>query len=416
MEFIGIKQAAEAWGISLRRVQLLCAQGRIQGAKRIGRAWVIPSDAVRPADERTREVRERARAFPDADKPLPRKTPFLYMSDLYSQTGTADAVTESLSYHHEAQTLFRAEIAYLRGEIDEVYECANYLLGKHSGFYAVLSAGMLLALCAIWRGDVQMWNRAKMHIAEAPARNDNDRDIMSMSLTAVDSVLYHTASFPEWFKVGCFEPLHPDALPAAKVYYAKYLYALGYSVASGEQTMEGVKGLTLMGMLPYALEPMISQAISDRSVVTEIYLRLTSATIYHSCGKDTEAVRHIDRAIELALPDRFYGLLAEYRRVLDQVYVSRLERHGREVAETVDALYKQYSRGWTTLGGAVRQRYIANDLTVREREVAKLAAFGLSNAEIAAALHLSVASVKQTIRAVLNKGGVDSRAELASIL
>jgi DNA-binding NarL/FixJ family response regulator len=161
---------------------------------------------------------------------------------------------------------------------------------------------------------------------------------------------------------------------------------------------------------------MISQAIADRSVVTEIYLRLTLATVYHNCGKDEEAVRHIDRAIDLALPDRFHGLLAEYRRVLDRLYVSRLERHGREVAEAVDTLYKQYSRGWTTLGGVVRQRYIANDLTVREREVAKLAAFGLSNAEIASALYLSVASVKETIRAALNKGGVESRAELASIL
>ena len=67
------------------------------------------------------------------------------MSDLYNTPGSADSVGESLSYNHEAQILFEAEVAYSRGEIDKVYESANYLLNKHSGFYAVLSAGMLLA-------------------------------------------------------------------------------------------------------------------------------------------------------------------------------------------------------------------------------------------------------------------------------
>ena len=76
-----------------------------------------------------------------ADMPLPRKTPFLYMTDLYHTPGTADEVGESLAYNHEARILFEAETAYSRGEIDKVYESANYLLNKHSGFYAVQSAG-----------------------------------------------------------------------------------------------------------------------------------------------------------------------------------------------------------------------------------------------------------------------------------
>ena len=86
--------------------------------------------------------------------PLPRKTPFLYMTDLYSKPGTADHIGESLEYHHEARILFEAELAYSRGNIDKVYESANYLLNKHSGFYAVIGAGMLLAMCAIWKGDI----------------------------------------------------------------------------------------------------------------------------------------------------------------------------------------------------------------------------------------------------------------------
>jgi len=52
MEYITAKQAAEKWNISQRRVQVLCEQGRIKGAVRLGWAWAIPKDADKPADLR----------------------------------------------------------------------------------------------------------------------------------------------------------------------------------------------------------------------------------------------------------------------------------------------------------------------------------------------------------------------------
>lgn len=50
--WITVKEAAEKWGISDRRVRILCAEGKIPGAYREGRAWKIPCDATKPADER----------------------------------------------------------------------------------------------------------------------------------------------------------------------------------------------------------------------------------------------------------------------------------------------------------------------------------------------------------------------------
>ena len=105
-----------------------------------------------------------------------------------------------------------AEVAYSRGEIDKVYESAKYLPNKHSGFYAVQSAGMLLAMCAV-----------------------------------------------------------------------------------------------------------------RKTVMSEIDLRLTCAAVYHSNGNDKEVIRHIDRALSLALPDRFYGVLAEYCRTIGTLIEARLK-------------------------------------------------------------------------------------------
>lgn len=415
MEYRKVEDLAKQWGISARRIQTLCSQGKIEGAFRFGRDWMIPKDAKRPVDGRRKEAQASRISESQTGQPLPRKTPFLYMTDLYSVPGTADACVENLADNHEAQVLFEAEVAYSRGQIDKVYDSANYLLNRHSGFYAVLSAGMLLALCAIWRGDLYMWRKAKQHIAHADAKDDNDRDIMLFTITAIDSMLYDVATFPEWFKIGCFEPLHKDSLPAAKVYYAKYLYAAAYALAVKQLELEGMKGLSLMSILPGSIEPMISQAVADNSIMAEAYLRMTCAVIYHNSGNEAQAIRHVDRAIKLALPDRLYGFLAEYCRTLGPLLERRLNLVDPEAWKTVKSLYKIYNEGWSKLSGTVRGKTIITTLSPKEREVAKLAAFGMQNSEIAEKLHMSLSGVKQAIRIVSEKTGV-GRDEFAAYL
>ncbi len=50
--YISVKLAAEKWGISERRIRVLCSQGKIGGAYQEGRGWKIPADALKPADGR----------------------------------------------------------------------------------------------------------------------------------------------------------------------------------------------------------------------------------------------------------------------------------------------------------------------------------------------------------------------------
>ena len=54
MKYLSTFEAAEKWGISHRRVNVLCNEGRITGAQRAGSRWIIPADAEKPADARSR--------------------------------------------------------------------------------------------------------------------------------------------------------------------------------------------------------------------------------------------------------------------------------------------------------------------------------------------------------------------------
>ena len=406
MQLITVKEAAEKWGVTPRRVQSLCKEGRIKGATRWERTWMIPAHAVLPKGKK--DV--------SPHLPMPKQCPFLDMTNIYRIPGQAEESMRFLENNPEAHALLSAQIAYRRGEIDKVYSQARYFLSAHSGFYAILGGGMLLALCAIWRGDVNLWYEAKKHICEAPSQTPEERDMISLALAVVDSSVYDNKDYPEWFARGSFSPLHADSHPTAKVFYVKFLYMTAFAIASKQQDMEGVKGLAIMRMLPFAIEPMIAQAVVDQTVLPEIYLRLSCAVSYYNIGDKAHAIEHIDKAIAMALPDRLYGVLTEYVRHFDRLLEERLELADPEALIMVKNLYKIYSVGWAKLSSAVRGRMIACNLTHREREVAKLAAFGFTSKEIAATLYISESTVKQTILSAVQKTGIKDRSEFAKIL
>ena len=410
--YISVEEAAEKWNLSQRRVQDLCRTGKVPEAKRFGTNWMIPAAAARPADGRSKGAKA-AKAGENWQQPLIRKSPFLDMTDLYQVPGSADQCIQALSDHPEAQALFTAEIAYSRGEIDRVYEHAREFLDSHSGFYAVISGGMLLALVAMWKGDVKLWNEAHRHFYEAPCKSELDREIVELALASADIAIRNTDEFPNWFARGCFSNLPKDAHPAARVYYIKHLLIIAQELALGNLSIDGISGLGGMRVLPYIIEPMISQMVAEKVVMAEIYLRLMAAIVYRQSGDERQATAHLDTAISLCLPDRLYGPLVEHRRQLGPFLDDRLALVDPEALKKVKVLHKQLLSGWTKLHNAVLARSVQVTLTGREREVARLAAFGLTDAQIARQLHLAESSVKAAIKTAKNKTGINNRKELA---
>ena len=58
MEYMSAPQVAEKWGISERRVQILCSENRIPGVSKLGYMWLIPKNAEKPIDGRTKRGKE----------------------------------------------------------------------------------------------------------------------------------------------------------------------------------------------------------------------------------------------------------------------------------------------------------------------------------------------------------------------
>ncbi len=71
MEFMSAREAADKWGISQRRVAVLCSEQRIAEATMLGNMWVIPNDAEKPED---------GRALRYEEKPSSKAKPFLKLA------------------------------------------------------------------------------------------------------------------------------------------------------------------------------------------------------------------------------------------------------------------------------------------------------------------------------------------------
>ena len=55
MDYMTLKEAAEKWSVSPRRVNYYCAAGRIPGAVKMAGVWLIPKNAKKPIDGRTKQ-------------------------------------------------------------------------------------------------------------------------------------------------------------------------------------------------------------------------------------------------------------------------------------------------------------------------------------------------------------------------
>lgn len=57
MEYMTTKETADLWGITMRRIQDLCENGKIDKATKLGQIWVIPRGTPKPIDGRTKDAR-----------------------------------------------------------------------------------------------------------------------------------------------------------------------------------------------------------------------------------------------------------------------------------------------------------------------------------------------------------------------
>jgi DNA-binding NarL/FixJ family response regulator len=378
MKYVSVGDAAERWGVDPRAVQRYCAAGKIRGAKKYGRAWMVPDGAERPPDNRKKA----------GDAPPPLYPGLFLMENLRLDGRSPEEIAAELP-DDECRREFFWEFAFLQGKTRASIELSARMPQNsrfrmtvlHGRNIAAIRRGRYDALCR----SMDALNELRIEYREFPAA----LSCIELANAVVYASIYAPYHCPEWLQRGDFSGLPADAKP-----FALYLYTLYLNSAAQPQRMLGVT------------EAALAQTPSPGFTVAELYLRIMRVNALMTLDKRDQAREQLVQALEEAVP---YGLfspfsehLATMRGLLEEVARKRFPEAHKQILKG----WKEVFSGWTEIHNRILDTETTKLLTAREYQIALFLVDGRSYKEIADRMNTTLAGINYSLQVIREKLGV----------
>ena len=445
MEYKSVQEIAEAWGVSNRRVQRLCSEGRIEGAKKLGRVWMIPHSAPKSEDIRLgllpidlqqtdilheaddslgvssiseldtlslEETQIGSNSESLSNKPTSKHVDFEPSgSELSSKLmplmntpfvpGESRQVVENIT-DPSMRFVAQAEYQYFSGEAQKAAEGARELL-THPDSAVRLSACLIYAYANLTIGQI---GQSRMALHEIHRALQADSAISAAHSKALSAFVAYTAATLLHLPV-------PETVPPMRNFLS--LLPLGLKtftlyVHAHRLYLEGEYARSI-GVVEAAL-----MANPTTYPIPEIYLHLAATMDYMALRKSQQAREHLLAAWEIAQPDGFIEAFGEHHGLLGGLLESTLKQNWPEEFKRIIDLAYRFSDGWIAVHNPATGDMVADNLSTTEFVVAMLAARDWSNKEIGAHLGISTNTVKGHLASVFQKLGISSRKDLTQFL
>ena len=394
--YLSIREVAEKWGVSERRINQYCSEGRISGVQRFGKSWAIPIDAEKPGDPR--RVRRQAKSAPAQvvnGSPLDRANLMPLMNTAFAPGHCREAV-EAMAAGPQQEIAF-AEYHYFSGHPEEAAKAAEpYLNSPDMG--ARLSACLIYAYSNLSIGEIP---RARFALGELnaslTAAGEQAPQFLAAAafIASTGAVLLHLPLPEEMSEAPSFLPMLPPGLRA----FALYVQAHHFYLKEEYARSAGIVEATLaMGAASYP--------------IPAIYLHLVAVMDYMSLKQPDRAETHLLTAWEIARPDDLIEGFGEHHGLLGAMLEAVIKpKWPKDFKRIIEITYR-FSSGWRRVHNPITGHDVAADLTTTEFAMAMLAARGWTNQEIAEHLHISANTVKSHLSEVMRKLNVETRKEL----
>ena len=389
MQYISALEASEKWGVSLRQVQRLLADGRIPRCRKYGRSWMIPEDAAKPIDPRIKKkLREPSESseigqFIDATSaPMPNNNP-----DLILKTAKDE----------RSRRQYESELAYLRGNFAHAMRCYHQTEGDDT---ARLRASMVGGAAAISLGDYNAYTTIEAYL-KGILKTRKERNLTIIAELALASVAVSVMApnmVPDWLKNGDFSAFPPQARPTYMLYLrARYFLCIGQYEAA----------------LAVAQTAMVFSQREKGIKFDEIYLRVVCALAYHHLECTDEAKHWLLETMRVTLP---HGFITPFAETISD-FGGLVEQCTRQVLpELFDAVIGQWKHtvvNWISFHNHFTEDNITSMLSLREYHLAQLVARRVPYAKIAKQYDISVGRLKNIMLEIYQKLFISSRDELA---
>lgn len=394
MDYITASEAAKQWGISGRAITYHLKAGRITGAVKKGKLWLIPENAERPADKR-----RSGQAMPGQSLALIADLSYvLTTTTIPMPVHNPDAILDTIE-EDKLRLIYEAELAYLRGDFERTMVCFHKTAGDDA---ARLRSCPVAIAAAISMGDYHAYTEIDAYLKRF-IKADTDSGIrasaeFSLATTAVSVLAPNMV--PDWLKAGDLSALLPQARPNALYLRAKYFYSIGQfdTVLAVAQT-----ALTLSS--------------TERGItMTDIYLHVTCAIACYALERKEEAKRWLLSAMRLALPHGFITPFAELVSELGGLVEESLEQEFPDDHDAVILQWKNTVKNWIAFHNQFTKDNITLILSLRESHLALLVARRVPYVEIAKQHYISVGRLKNIMLEIYEKLHISGRDELAKYI
>ena len=389
MEYITVTEAAKKWGVSNRMVQKYCAEGRIEGVKKFGVSWEIPSHAVKPRDPR-KEKQIASRAYSCEEEALQGLMPLMNHP---FQPGRCLEFIDMME-DGPKKKIALAEYHYFSGRPEEAAQAAELFLTSPD-LAVRLSACLIYGYANLSQGQIQ---QARMALREIRAAMESEKIVSTQAKTiesfvaAAATVLLHLPLPKELPPLQQLLPALPLGLRAFAMYVlCHYLY-----LREDYQTSLGIVEATLaMGGQNYP--------------IPAIYLHLVAVMDCMSLRKVARAEQHLMAAWALARPDDLIEAFGEHHGLLGGMLEAVLKPQWPEDFKRIINITGRFADGWRKIHNPVTGNNVADNLTTTEFTIAMLAARGWTNQEIGQHMNISPNTVKRYLSTSMGKLGITRR-------
>lgn len=395
--YLSIREAAEKWGVSERRINQYCSEGRIPGAEQFGGAWAIPADAEKPGDPR----KQKKQAAPQKPKKAPELFPgFMPLMNTPFEPGHCAETIRKMKPGPK-KDIALAEYHYFSGQAEKAMQEAEGYLSTGDGAIR-LSACLIFAYACLTMGRIDHARNALGEIRRVLASGgETDPSVRAMEafVAFAAAVLLHLPLPEEMPPAEEFLPLLPPGMRAFALYVqAHYLYLKEeYAHSAGV-----VEATLAMGAAAYP--------------ISAIYLHLVAVMDYMSVKQTDRAQAHLLAAWEIARPDDLIEAFGEHHGLLGAMLEATIKPKWPEDFKRIIDITYRFSSGWRRVHNPITGHDVADDLTTTEFAIAMLAARGWNNPDIARHLNISVATVKRHLSSTMKKLGVTRRGDLQKFM
>lgn len=389
MDFESAVVAAERLGCSLRAVQKWAKEGKIEGAKKVGRDWMIPVTAARPGNLTEKETVEGGKRIL-IGMPLP----FL---EGHFESGKGKEFIESIG-NIDDRRLALSEYYYYTGEFEKCSEIAEVYADYHNP--AVKFAASILGLCS---------NIALKHINKTQFAVEAVTEALEKDRVREAEPEFHAARvFSAWIIDTQFHITVHDLppiedymrwLPGGHRIYAGYLLAYKAIVEKDYGRALGIAEASL------ALR-------SYDYPVSLVYVYIIKAIAHMNQMQVDKAKECIESAWMIAGPNGFIVPFVEHYNLLHGLIEVYFKQKDPKVFQKIQSLAKDYNVGWFAVRNRMTDNLIADNLTLTEFTIAMLYSRNWKAKDISEYLDLSERTIKNYIQIIYEKLGIGSKKEL----